>query len=57
MIKKEIYPKTKRIKVDGFKVQLTEKLDGSNLVLFKKDDKLHIAQSLLLLLIIDNFPL
>lgn len=44
MIKKEIYPKTKRIKVDGFKVQLTEKLDGSNLVLFKKDDKLHIAQ-------------
>ena len=44
MIKKEIYPKTKRIKVDGFKVQLTEKLDGSNLTLFKKDDKLHIAQ-------------
>ena len=44
MIKKEIYPKTERIKVDGFKVQLTEKLDGSNLTIFKKDDKLYVAQ-------------
>ncbi len=44
MIKKEIYPKTERIKIDGFKVQLTEKLDGSNLVIFKKNDKLYIAQ-------------
>lgn len=44
MIKKEIYPKTKRISIDGFKIQLTEKLDGSNLAIFKKDDKLYIAQ-------------
>lgn len=44
MIKKEIYPKTKRIKIDGFKVQLTEKLDGSNLVFFKLEDELYIAQ-------------
>ncbi len=44
MIKKEIYPKTKRISIDGFKIQLTEKLDGSNLAIFKKEDKLYIAQ-------------
>lgn len=44
IIKKEIYPKTKRISINGFKIQLTEKLDGSNLTIFKKDDKLHIAQ-------------
>lgn len=44
MIKKEIYPKTKRILIDGFKIQLTEKLDGSNLVIFKKEDFLYIAQ-------------
>jgi len=44
MIKKEIYPKTERIKLDGFKVQLTEKLDGSNLIIFKKENKLYIAQ-------------
>lgn len=43
MIKKEIYPKTKRLGVDT-KIQVTEKLDGSNLVLFKKDGKLFIAQ-------------
>lgn len=43
MIKKEIYPKTKRLGVDS-KIQVTEKLDGSNLVLFKKDGKLFIAQ-------------
>lgn len=45
MIKgKEIYPKTKRVSCTGTKVYLTEKLDGSNLVFFKKDDELHIAQ-------------
>lgn len=44
MIKKEIYPKTKRIAIDGFKIQLTEKLDGSNLAIFKKDEKVYIAQ-------------
>lgn len=45
MIKgKEIYPKTKRVSCIGDKVYLTEKLDGSNLVFFKKDEELHIAQ-------------
>lgn len=44
MIKKEIYPKTRRVSVMGDKIVITEKLDGSNLVIFKKDDELHIAQ-------------
>lgn len=45
MIKgKEIYPKTKRVSCKGDKVYLTEKLDGSNLVFFKKDNELYIAQ-------------
>jgi len=44
MIKKEIYPKTKRVSCLGDKVCITEKLDGSNLVFFKKDDELYIAQ-------------
>lgn len=44
MIKKEIYPKTKRVKVIGDKLTVTEKLDGSNLVIFKKDNEIHIAQ-------------
>lgn len=44
MIKKEIYPKTKRVSCKGDKVYLTEKIDGGNLVFFKKDDKLYFAQ-------------
>ena len=44
MIKKEIYPKTKRVSCAGDKVYVTEKLDGSNMCIFKKDDKLYIAQ-------------
>lgn len=44
MIKKEIYPKTKRVSCLGDKVYITEKIDGSNLVFFKKNDELHIAQ-------------
>lgn len=44
MIKKEIYPKTKRVSCSGDKVYITEKLDGSNLVVFKKDDELYVAQ-------------
>ena len=44
MIKKEIYPKTKRLNCDGDGIYITEKLDGSNLVFFKKDDELYIAQ-------------
>lgn len=44
MIKKEIYPKTQRVSVLGDKVTITEKIDGSNLVIFKKNDELYIAQ-------------
>lgn len=44
MIKKEIYPKTQRVSCNGEKVYLTEKLDGSNLVIFKKDNELYFAQ-------------
>ena len=44
MIKKGIYPKTKRVSCAGDKVYLTEKLDGSNLVFFKKNDILYFAQ-------------
>lgn len=44
MIKKEIYPKTKRVSCIGDKVYVTEKIDGSNIVIFKKEDLLHIAQ-------------
>ena len=44
MIKKERYPKTKRVSCKGDKVCITEKMDGSNLVFFKKDDTLYIAQ-------------
>lgn len=44
MIKKEIYPKTKRVSCSEDRVYLTEKLDGSNLVFLKKDDELYIAQ-------------
>ena len=44
MIKKEIYPKTQRVKCAGDKIYLTEKLDGSNLVFFKKNDELYFAQ-------------
>lgn len=44
MIKKEIYPKTKRVSCSGEKVEVTEKLDGSNLCFFKKNDILYLAQ-------------
>lgn len=45
MIKKTIYPKTERVKVSSENVcEITEKLDGSNLCIFKLNDKLHIAQ-------------
>lgn len=43
-MKKSIYPKTKRLSCTPEPVYITEKLDGSNLVIFKKDDILHIAQ-------------
>lgn len=44
MLKKEIYPKTERVKNNGDKIYLTEKLDGSNLVFFKKNGELYFAQ-------------
>ena len=44
MIKKEIYPKTKRVSCIGDKVYITEKIDGSNLCILKKDEELYIAQ-------------
>lgn len=45
MIKKCIYPKTERVKVEQDKLcEVTEKLDGSNLCIFKKRDDLYIAQ-------------
>lgn len=44
MVKKQIYPKTKRVNCDGKLIQITEKLDGSNLCIFKKDNLLYIAQ-------------
>lgn len=44
MIKKEIYPKTTRLSCSENKVQLTEKIDGSNMIIFKLNDELYIAQ-------------
>ena len=44
MIKKEIYPKTQRVACEGAKIEITEKLDGSNLVIFKAGDLIYIAQ-------------
>lgn len=44
MIKhKEIYPKTKRISNAGNLFEVTEKLDGSNLVFYRQNEKLYIA--------------
>lgn len=44
MIKKEIYPKTKRVPCQGEKIEITEKLDGANLVIFKLNEDIYIAQ-------------
>lgn len=44
MTKKEIYPKTVRLRVTGNKCYITEKLDGSNMCIFKKNDELYVAQ-------------
>lgn len=44
MIKKIIYPKTQRVVCEGAKIQITEKLDGSNLVIFKSGEVIYIAQ-------------
>lgn len=44
MIKKNIYPKTQRVSCNGDKIYITEKLDGSNLCIFKKEDVVYVAQ-------------
>jgi len=44
MMKKTLYPKTTRFGLDTTKVVLTEKVDGSNLGFFVKDNRLFIAQ-------------
>lgn len=41
MLKKQIYPKTKRI--TNNKVEITEKIDGSNLTIFKLNDEVYFA--------------
>lgn len=43
MIKKTLYPKTKRVKLKN-RVVITEKLDGSNIGFFKVNGELVIAQ-------------
>ena len=43
MIKKTLYPKTKRVTFKN-RVVITEKLDGSNIGFFKVNGKLLIAQ-------------
>lgn len=44
MIKKAVYPKTKRVSCSGEKIEVTEKLDGSNLCIFKLNNMLFVAQ-------------
>lgn len=44
MIKKTLYPKTKRLEGKKEVVTITEKIDGSNLSFFKLDGELYIAQ-------------
>lgn len=43
LLKQSVYPKTSRIGKEKT-VVITEKVDGSNLVFFKKDGELYIAQ-------------
>lgn len=43
MIKKSIYPKTQRVSCNSL-CQITEKIDGSNLCIFKLEGKIYIAQ-------------
>lgn len=44
MLNRTIYPKTKRIKSSENLVEITEKLDGSNLCIFKLNGGLQVAQ-------------
>ena len=43
MIRKKIYPKTKRVGIERGVVTITEKLDGSNIGFFKLDGELIVA--------------
>ena len=43
MVKKSIYPKTRRLGYQDKSIVITEKLDGSNLAFFKKDGVVYIA--------------
>lgn len=44
LIRKTLYPKTKRLGAEKAVVTITEKIDGSNLSFFKLEDKLYVAQ-------------
>lgn len=44
IIKQSIYPKTTRFGLKKGTVQITEKIDGSNLTIFKHNNELYIAQ-------------
>ena len=44
MLKKTLYPKTKRVSTKRRGIEITEKLDGSNLCIFRKGEQLIIAQ-------------
>jgi len=44
MIKTELYPKTPRVSVAGEQIEITEKLDGSNLIIFKLNGDIYFAQ-------------
>lgn len=44
MIKQTLYPKTKRLDIEKNNIVITEKLDGSNLGIFRLGDNLIIAQ-------------
>lgn len=44
MLKRTIYPKTARLSIYSSQVEITEKLNGENLGMFKSDGKLIIAQ-------------
>ena len=43
MIKKQLYPKTKRVGLKN-EVVITEKLDGSNIGFYKLNGELYVAQ-------------
>ena len=44
MLKRTIYPKTKRLSINPTQIEITEKLHGENLGIFKLDGELIIAQ-------------